>query len=243
MSATSTSRGEGRADAPGGILVWDAPVRVFHWLTVLSFTGAYLTAESDRWRLLHVSLGYLLAGLVVFRLVWGLVGTRHARFANFVKGPAAVARYLRAMLRGQPEHHTGHNPAGALAIVAMLGLAVLITGSGWAVYNDVLGDRAEDLHEALANLMVAVVVVHIGGVVLASFLHRENLVRSMLTGTKAGLPQDSIRSAWRSVAALMLVAAVGFGVWQWQSAPGAAALDGRPTGVQDRSHGSDHDDD
>jgi cytochrome b len=83
------------------ILVWDAPVRVFHWLMVLSFAGAYLTAESERWRLVHVSLGYTMAGLLVFRILWGLLGTPYARFSSFVRGPAAVARYLR----GHAERH------------------------------------------------------------------------------------------------------------------------------------------
>ena len=87
------------------ILVWDVPVRVFHWLMVLSFAGAYLTAEGERWRLLHVTLGYTMAGLVAFRILWGLMGTKYARFSTFVRGPQDVARYVDAMLRGQPEHH------------------------------------------------------------------------------------------------------------------------------------------
>lgn len=106
------------------ILVWDAPVRVFHWLMVLSFAGAYLSAESERWQLLHVTLGYTMAGLVVFRILWGLIGTQHARFSAFVHGPRTVVRYLGTLLRGRPEHYTGHNPAGALAIVALLMLTL-----------------------------------------------------------------------------------------------------------------------
>ena len=94
MSATFASPAEQQTSAGTGrrILVWDAPVRLFHWLTVLSFAGAWLTAESERWRLLHVTLGYTLAGLVVFRLLWGLVGTRHARFATQVHGKGIIPR-------------------------------------------------------------------------------------------------------------------------------------------------------
>jgi cytochrome b len=113
--------------SPRSVRVWDAPVRIFHWLMVLSFAGAWLTAESERWRLVHVTLGYTMAGLVVFRLVWGVVGTRHARFADFVRGPAAVGRYLRSLLQRRPEPHAGHNPAGGWAILALLVLAVLAT--------------------------------------------------------------------------------------------------------------------
>ena len=115
------------------ILVWDAPVRAFHWLMVLSFAGAYLTAESERWRLVHVSLGYTLGALVAFRIIWGLMGTRYARFASFIRGPKAVAQYLRAMLNRKPEHHIGHNPAGAMAIALILLLSVAITATGWAI--------------------------------------------------------------------------------------------------------------
>jgi len=223
---TSASRAEAPAQAAAArrVLVWDAPVRVFHWLMVLSFAGAYLTAESERWRLAHVTLGYTLAGLVAFRILWGLVGTRHARFASFVRGPGAIARYLGSLLRGRPEHHSGHNPAGALAIVALVLLALAVSASGWATYQDIGGHWLEEAHEAAASLMLAVVGVHVAGVVVGSWLHRENLVRSMVTGRKAASPQDAIRSAWRSVAALMVVAVIGFWGLQWQGAPAAGGM-------------------
>lgn len=201
------------------ILVWDAPVRVFHWLLVLSFAGAYLTAESERWRLLHVSLGYTMGGLLAFRILWGLLGTRHARFASFVRGPAAVMRYLRSLLSGQPEHHVGHNPAGAIAIVLMLLLGGMVVASGWATYNEVGGEWLEELHEGAANAMLALVGVHVLAVALSSWLHRENLVRAMVTGTKEGAPEDGIRRPWRPLALLVLLAALGFWWLQWQTAP------------------------
>jgi len=199
-------------------LVWDAPVRVFHWLTVASFAGAWITAESERWRLIHVTLGYTVAGLVVFRILWGLIGTRHARFSSFVRGPRAAADYLGSLLRGRPERHAGHNPAGALAIVALLGLALAVVASGWATYNDRFGGWIEEAHEALATGMLAVVGVHVAGVLLGSWLHRENLVGAMITGRKPVGPEEGIRHAWHAVAVLMLVAAPGFWWLQWQGA-------------------------
>ena len=204
------------------ILVWDAPVRVFHWLMVLSFAGAYLTAESERWRLVHVSLGYTLGALVVFRLIWGLMGTRYARFASFIRGPKAVTQYLRAMLNRKPEHHIGHNPAGAVAITLILLLSVAITATGWAIYNDVGGDLLEELHESFANIMLAVVGIHVVGVVVTSWLHKENLVRSMVTGEKEGAPNQAIARPWRPLAALLVAAVLTFWWLQWQSAPVAA---------------------
>ncbi|MFM9917024.1 MAG: cytochrome b/b6 domain-containing protein [Rhizobacter sp.] len=224
--------------AKPSVLVWDAPVRVFHWLMVLSFAGAYLSAESERWRLLHVTLGYTMVGLVGFRIVWGLLGSRHAKFASFVRGPAAVARYVRGLVKGRPEHHVGHNPAGALAILALLGLTLAIGASGWAIYNDVGAEWLEDLHEGAASVMLAVVGVHIAGVLLSSWLHHENLVGSMISGRKAGLPEDGVRSAWRSVAALMLVAVLGFWWLQWQGAPHGGA---QPVSAATATLASGHD--
>lgn len=244
MNTTSASRAEAPVNdaARRTVLVWDAPVRVFHWLMVASFAGAFLTAESERWRLLHVTLGYTMLGLVGFRILWGLVGTRHARFASFVRGPAAAARYLGAVLRGQPEHHTGHNPAGALAIVALLGLTLAVTASGWATFNDVGGGWLAGAHEAAANLMLALVGVHVAAVLLSSWLHRENLVGAMISGRKPGRPEDGVRSAWRSVAALMLAAVLGFWWLQWQAAPQGDGLAERPAAsAKIKHHDRDHD--
>jgi cytochrome b len=222
------------------VLVWDAPVRVFHWLMALSFVGAYITAESERWRLVHVTFGYTVAGLVVFRLLWGLLGTRHARFTSFVRGPSAALCYLGALLRGRPEHHAGHNPAGALAIVALLLLAAAVTATGWGHYNQLGGDWLEELHEGVANAMLALVGIHIVAVVVSAWLHRENLVGAMVTGRKRVSPQEGIGHAWRAVAGLLLVAVLGFWWLQWQDAPTGATVSGQgaptarhPAGSQD----------
>ena len=221
MSTPSASRAE---EAPRRILVWDAPVRVFHWLAVLCFAGAWLTSEGERWALLHVTFGYTLAGLVAFRLLWGLVGTRYARFADFVRGPAAVGRYFGSLLRGRPEHHVGHNPAGALGIVALLVLAVVVTLTGWATYGDLGGDWLEELHEGAATLMLFVVGVHVAGGRASSRLHRENLVGAMIDGRKLGRAVDGIRRAWRGLALAMVLAVLGFWAWQWLTAPEPGTL-------------------
>ena len=229
MNTTSASPVEGLAPVTFArrILVWDAPVRVFHWLMVLCFVGAWISAESERWRMLHVTLGYTMAGLVVFRLLWGLVGTRHARFRNFVRGPKAVWRYLGSLLSGQPEQHTGHNPAGALAIVGLLGLATAVTFTGWATYNEVWAGWPEDLHEGAANAMLALAGLHVAGVIVASWTHRENLVGAMITGRKPGTPAEALRRAWHGVAALMIAAVLAFWWWQWQAPIGSAPVGDR----------------
>jgi cytochrome b len=206
------------------VLVWDAPVRVFHWLMVLCFAGAWLTAESEQWRLVHVTLGYTMAGLVAFRILWGLWGTRYAKFSSFVRGPRAVARYLGNLLRGRHEPHIGHNPAGAIAIVALLILALLVTVTGWLTYEDLAGHWLEEGHEAVASVMLAIVGAHVAAVLWTSWRFRENLVGAMISGRKPGTPAQGIRRAWRGVAAVMLAVVVGFWAPQWSEAPGAGAV-------------------
>lgn len=222
MNTMSESQVEQKPDARTRILVWDAPVRVFHWMLVASFAGAYLTAESERWRLLHVTLGYTVAGLVVFRLQWGLIGTRHARFRSFVRGPAAIRRYLTAMLRRKPPHSTGHNPVGALAILGLLTLAALVAVTGWGTYNEVGALSSDELHEFLANAMLALVLVHVAGVLLGSWLDRENLVKAMFTGRKTGPARKAISRSYAWVAAILLIGVLAFWAWQWQAAPASA---------------------
>lgn len=173
------------------IRVWDFPTRLFHWSLATSFTVAFVTAESERWRDIHVFAGYTLLGLITFRLVWGLIGSRHARFSDFVRGPAAVLRYLRSLLSSRPEHHVGHNPAGGLVIVLLLVLGLASGASGWATYNESGGEWLEELHEGLANAMLALVAVHLAGVAVASLIHRENLVKAMITGYKKLGPGES----------------------------------------------------
>jgi cytochrome b len=217
-----------RETAPRSILVWDAPVRVFHWLMVLSFAGAYLTAEMDEWRLLHVTLGYTMAALVVFRLVWGVIGTRYARFANFVRGPRAVAHYVVTLFQRQPEHYFGHNPAGAVTILAFLLLTAIVAGFGWATYYELGGEAMEKLHEIFANLMLAIIGIHVVGVVVSSWVHQENLIGAMISGRKIGQPQDGIHSPWRTVAVVVLLCVLLFWWFQLHDAQNAEPGD-RPT--------------
>lgn len=186
------------------ILVWDLPVRLFHWLLALSFAIAYLSSESERWQLVHITSGYVLAALIVFRLLWGFVGSRYARFSEFVRGPAAIKAYLAGLLRLRPPHYTGHNPAGALAVLALLGLGLLTAAAGWASFKELGGDLLEELHEGAAGIMLAVVGIHVAAVLLTSLLHRENLIASMISGFKQGNVSLAIPKAYRGVALLVL---------------------------------------
>jgi len=190
------------------ILVWDIPTRVFHWLLAGSFTGAFLTAESEMFRDVHVALGYLLLALIGFRIVWGIIGTRYARFSAFAFGPSKVLAYLKSLLTGAPQHYLGHNPAGSWVIYGLLLLGVLAGATGYAAYNEIGGEWFEELHEAVSNSMLVLVAVHVTGVVVSSLLHRENLVKSMINGYKRGDAHQGVRGAHWLLGAGLLAGAV-----------------------------------
>jgi cytochrome b len=180
------------------VRVWDPLVRVFHWTLVMAFAIAYIS--EDEFLDLHVFAGYVVAGLIAFRLLWGLLGSRHARFTDFVRRPSTVWAYIKSLAGGHPKRYLGHNPAGGAMVMALLLSLMLTVASGLAYYGAgefsgplaaMLGgagpfwaDVLEETHEFLANLTVVLVVFHVVGVVLASLQHRENLVRAMFTGRK-----------------------------------------------------------
>lgn len=174
------------------VTVWDPLVRLFHWLLVAAFAVAWLSAEE--WQNVHELAGYTVMGLIVFRLLWGLVGSRYARFRQFVRPPATTIAYIKDLRRGRERRHLGHNPAGAAMIIALLGGLALLTTSGWLSTLE-LGhavDWLEEIHELMANLLLTLVVLHVGGVLLASYRHRENLTRAMVNGKKRKPEQDDI---------------------------------------------------
>lgn len=194
------------------IKVWDLPVRVGHWLLVAAFATAWLTGESEAWRLVHAMAGGTLVGVIGFRLLWGIVGTLPARFSRFVRGPHAVFAYVRSLLARTPAHHTGHNPAGGWAIVLLLVLGLLAGVTGWGAYQDTWGDWLGELHEGLTAAMLTLVIVHVAGVIVSSRLHGENLARAMLTGNKLGHADEAIPGT-RLWAVPILLAAAAAGAW------------------------------
>lgn len=218
------------------ILVWDLALRVFHWLLAASFAGAFLTAESERYRDVHVAMGYTVLGLLAFRVLWALAGTRYARLSSFTFGPAAVVRYVKSLLSGQPLHYVGHNPAGSWAIYALVLLGFAVGASGYALYIDVGGDWLEELHEGLANAMLAAVAIHVAGVIASSFLHRENLALAMVTGYKNGRPDQEIRrTRWATAVALILAVAV---LWNVALQGSPSSTSGQPEVTMHRHHES-----
>ena len=196
------------------VKVWDIAVRVAHWSLVVLFTVAYLTGEDEG--MLHIYAGYGVIALLAFRILWGFVGTRHARFTDFIRGPKATMAYARSLLSGKPIHYLGHNPLGGWMVIALLLSLAGACWSGLEAYGaeghgplagqeslfiqSALADGDEDegengkeregdefweeVHEVLSNLSLLMVFVHIAGVAVASVVHRENLVKAMITGYK-----------------------------------------------------------
>lgn len=203
--------------------VWDPIVRIGHWTLVIAFFTAYFT--EDDFLTQHVWAGYIVGAVVLFRIVWGFIGSKHARFSGFIYSPAAVFDYLKELIRGKPQHYVGHNPAGgAMVIALLLSLgATVFTGLSLYAIEENAGPLAgivainykavsasiipsayadegesehgamvnkeaeefwEELHEFFANFTLLLVALHIGGVLLSSYIDKENLVKAMITGRK-----------------------------------------------------------
>lgn len=180
------------------VRVWDLPVRLFHWSLALSFSIAYLT--EDNLLSVHVWAGYTLLVLILIRFVWGFIGNRYARWSDFIKSPSEITAYLRDTVQFKAKRYPGHNPAGGAMVVALISSLAATILSGLAVYGgqELSGPLApllsgipagwahqlEDLHEVFANLSLTLVFLHLAGVAITSLLHRENLVKAMITGLK-----------------------------------------------------------
>jgi cytochrome b len=193
-----------KANHPSTVKAWDPLVRVFHWSLVFFFLLAFAT--EDDWMNLHVWAGYTVAMLVGFRLLWGIIGTRTARFPTFVKSPRAAMRHLGGMMCGKAPHYLGHNPAAAMMVVALLASIILVAFSGMVLiaaegqgplagtfFAGISGEAMEEVHEFFANFTLLLVFTHVGGVVVSSLLEGENLVKAMITGRKKA------RSGWADV--------------------------------------------
>ncbi|HZZ94839.1 MAG TPA: cytochrome b/b6 domain-containing protein [Usitatibacter sp.] len=207
------------------VRVWDLPTRLFHWALALAFAGDWLTRDASRLDF-HEFLGYAIGGLVLFRLAWGWLGTRWARFSSFPLSAAAAWRYFRGMLGRGRDRHVGHNPAGSWAIYMLLTLAALQVVTGVValgaeqhlgplagVPSFALGDAAHAAHRILAYAMLAVVGVHVGGVLVGTFLERENLVGSMLTGRKHAPASDGVPA--RGGVAGVMIALLAVSAFAW----------------------------
>lgn len=209
----------GMSNSPNAVSVWDPLVRIGHWILVIAFGTAYII-EGDFLEI-HEWAGYIVAGYVAVRVIWGFVGTEHARFADFLYGPREATTYFFDMARHQAKRYLGHSPAGGIMVVALLAMLAGTTVTGMAELAASYGEgplvgliqpqsrsahpqtsqnhgnngttvknepesALQEIHELFANATLVLVILHVGGVVMASFAHRENLISAMITGRKRG---------------------------------------------------------
>lgn len=229
-------------------------MRMFHWLFAASFTGAYLTADGEHWRALHVTLGYTLAGLLVFRLLYGLFGPAHARLSLLLRRLAGAPGWLRSVAQGVSQRppsggngipwRQGQNLLMGAAMLALLCATVPLTLSGYGTYNDwgdfLGGDWLEEVHEFFGNVFLALVLGHIALIAGLSLLRRKNQALPMLTGRVEGAGPDLVKRNPRGLAALLLVSVLAFLGWQWRDSPqGLLPTAASAPDVSVRSHDDD----
>ena len=213
--------------------IWDLPTRLFHWLLVGAMATAFLTSGESRWLYLHLVVGSLAGGLVVLRLFWGFVGSRYARFADFVRGVSAVRGHVQAILRRQPSHEPGHNPTGGWMILLLLAGVLSIALLGWGALGGLehsgwlaggidvaTGATLAELHEILTWGLLGAVGIHVAGVVVESRLLRYNLTLAMLTGRKpiVGVASVDNHTGIAALPLLVAVVSVATALFPWASA-------------------------
>ena len=208
-------------------LVTDAPTRMLPWLFALSFVGAYLTADGERWRLLHVTLGYTMAGLLGFRVLYGLLGPRTAGLGLLWRKLTGASAWLRSLPQANSLQdipwRPGQNVLTALSILALLVMVVPLTLSGYATYHDwgdfLGGDWVEDVHEFFGEAVLVVALAHVAWIAILSVLRRKNQALPMLSGRIPGPGPNLVQKNRTWLAAMLLLAVLTFGAWEWQQSP------------------------
>ena len=214
------------------IPVWDLPTRLFHWLLALSVGTNLIIGPRGGWQFpVHVTAGCVALALVLFRIVWGFIGSRHSLFPDFVRGPRVVLQHLRDLLKLRQEPHTGHNPLGGWMVVTLLVMTLVTATTGLfsatrrgqsGPFAGLIGGQGlGDLHGTLGNLMIFLVILHLCGVALHYLTTRENIVGAMITGRKrldaeGAAAEPVLVSPWRAVIPAAL--ALALGAWLWSQA-------------------------
>jgi cytochrome b len=200
MPPTADNRGQRRAPAEGPgrqprVMVWDPVVRLVHWIVAFGcIANLSFLRNADS---IHEYVGYTVSGAVLVRLIWGVYGSHHARYADFVPRPAQLLNYVRLLLRGREPRYLGHNPAGAAMMITLVLLVIACALSGWMMGLDRFWGESwvEYLHESAANLIMIGAILHVAGAILESVRHRENLPLSMVTGRKRAPAGSDVANA------------------------------------------------
>lgn len=220
MLSNTSSLGQVQTDAPRPTRrTVDVFTRVLHALLALSFVGAYLTAESEIFRRVHVSLGYTLGGLLLVRVVWGLLGPRHARLSAMWGKLRGLGAWFDGLRTGQASWRQAQNLYMALSVVLVLWVIAPVVLSGYVTDQEFTGEWMQEVHEFFGNVMLLAVLAHVSGVIGLSLLRRRHLASPMLTGRVEGAGPDLIKSNHSVLAVLLLAAVLSFWLWQWQMSP------------------------
>lgn len=229
-------------------LVWDIPVRLFHWMLAVGFVAVYALAETrgddDPGFVLHMGLGLVVGVMAVLRIVWGLFGTEHARFTGLALSPAALARYVRGIFRKPEPAFLGHNPASSYAALAMLAFALGLAISGLLLAR---GNRgAHELHEICATGFLLVSILHVLGVIWHGARYRDGIAFGIIDGKKVGGP-DSASVARHGVVGLMFAALIagccGLLLYGYDAKIGRIDIPGTGWSLGGGRHDDDDDDD
>lgn len=197
----------------------DAPTRAFHWLLALCFIGAYVTSESERWRLIHITLGYTALGLVAFRLLWSLLGPRPVRWQTWRSRMQAAAMQLRDWRHSSLKWSAKLVAMNTVAILTLILVVTMVVATGVALDQEWWGDALEDVHEVLGNSLLLIVLTHIGLVLLSAWVKAGLPWQAMVSGRAPGRGADLVSTPRRWLALLLMAAVAGFWYWQWQNAP------------------------
>ncbi len=214
--------------------IYDLPTRIFHWLFAGSFLTAFTianTVDDDATNFAyHMLAGLVMAFIVLWRIVWGFLGSTHARFSDYSLNPQALALYFKGVLTGKGRLWAGHNPASSWAAIVMLALALSLGITGYLMTNGSAGESLEDLHELLANAFIVVVILHVAGVILHTLQHKDALGQSMVTGHKAGLqtstPSVSSHPFVALIAVLLTLSFAGYLLQNFDATTGSLKLFG-----------------
>jgi cytochrome b len=225
------------SDTSRGRLVWDWPLRLWHWLFAVAVSGAWVTGQwgGYDWRQWHFYFGQATVGLLIFRLVWGFVGPKHARFFRFLPGPSRLLAYLKTLPQRQALENPGHNPLGAIAVVVILALVTAQATSGLFIYDDILyegpwyvaaseqvADVASRIHHWLGWPIGAIIAIHLTAILFYRLYKRQRLTRAMITGRKPAkrVPEEAaIRSSRTWLAIVLIIAVAAFTWWLLAVAP------------------------
>lgn len=238
------------ASATRRVQVWDLPTRLFHWSLLALVVVCWFTGEEESLANVHRIAGESIAGLLVFRMIWGFVGGEHARFADFASGPAAVINHIRDLVSPAPRRHIGHNPLGGVAVFLLLAVTATVVVSGlFSGDDDIAGPFAgywglelSDIHEGAFRILQALVAVHVLGVIVETWKTRDALLPAMITGVKMRRADETgtdARKAGLAALAIAVAAGVGTSAFLVTAPPGVVSGDNKSD--DHRGHREDHD--